>query len=277
VEKKEVQPLIRVEASCTAKLAAWSPVELDLSLPVVQTLESETKWTPPETDHESEARRQALLQETLDQARRQAETDAARLIEAAQRQAGAILQQAHASAAEVTRLAQQAGEQAAQKEAAGLLSLTNRVVEGVHIWRDATLAQSEPLVMALVRDVAVKLFSEGLALDAETLARVFSRSLAEGRPLGDLRIRAHPDDVALLGPLWPSQQTALSGQRIELVPNQEIERGGCFIEGQYGSVDARVKTQLGLALQMLDDVLHTEDIAPRPFLTEEISAGMVPA
>jgi flagellar biosynthesis/type III secretory pathway protein FliH len=66
-----------------------------------------------------------------------------------------------------------------------------------------------------------------------------------------LRIYVHPEDALALPPHWAHQQATFSGQKIELIPSDIIKRGGCFIEGQYGSVDARIETQL----QMTKDTL----------------------
>jgi flagellar biosynthesis/type III secretory pathway protein FliH len=65
-----------------------------------------------------------------------------------------------------------------------------------------------------------------------------------------LRVRVHPGDAAVLSPTW-AQQAAPTGQRLELVPDENIRRGGCLVEGEAGMVDARVETQQQLVLSAL--------------------------
>jgi hypothetical protein len=40
-----------------------------------------------------------------------------------------------------------------------------------------------------------------------------------------------------------------------MVPDQDIQRGGCYIDGQFGSVDGRVETQMRMVNKTLAGVL----------------------
>jgi flagellar assembly protein FliH len=203
----------------------------------------------------------------------EAQRNAEQILDEANRQAQQIILQANAGASQVTQQAYQDGTQASHAEAAGMLQLVQSLADEVRQWKENILAQSEPMVVGLVQDIARKLFGEGFVLDAESLGKAFERSLEEAKNLGNVRIRAHPEDVALLGALWPVHQTAVTGQQIELIPNQDIERGGCFIEGEFGSVDARVKTQLRLITETLGDVMASEAQGSDPFTPYEKDGG----
>jgi hypothetical protein len=54
-------------------------------------------------------------------------------------------------------------------------------------------------------------------------------------------------------------QSGISGQEIALIPTEVIQRGGCFIEGQFGSLDARVGTQLQMVGEALTGLLKEGD------------------
>jgi len=192
---------------------------------------------------EAQARAEAILQDAL--------ARADEIIYRAEGQASQITQQAYAQAAEIAQRARQEGLEAARAETAELLQVAAAVVEQVKAWRDDLFSQGEMMMLRLVIEIAQTLFGDGLPLDAEVLGQAFSRALAEAKTLGDLRVYVHPQDAALLGPHWVQQQTVLSGQRIELVPSEVIKRGGCYVEGQFGSVDARVETQF----QLIKDAL----------------------
>jgi len=248
--------VIHVHKQFAATLKNWNPAE----------------FKGPEVEVEVEApdfsaMQEAIITETLAMAKIQAQEQAERVVGVAQQQADEIYQKAMAEASEVTRQAYREGMSAAQAEATELLGLARKIVDEVRDWRAELLAQGEPIVLNLVQDIARKVFGNGLVLDPETLNRSFERALVEAKSLGDLRIRAHPEDVAVLGPLWPSQHMALTGQRIDLVPNQDVERGGCYIEGQFGSVDARVHTQFNLVTETLGNVLASDTLASSPFTT----------
>ncbi len=189
---------------------------------------------------------QHLLQEAQAQAEaivRQALARADEIVYRAEAEAEQITQQAHAQAAAIAARARQEGLEAAHAKTADLLRTAASIVEQVKAWRDDLLNQGEMMMLRLVIEIAQTLFGDGLPLEPEVLGQAFSRALAEARSLGDLRIYVHPEDAALLGPHWVQQQTVLSGQRMELVASEVIKRGGCYVEGQFGSVDARVETQ----------------------------------
>jgi flagellar assembly protein FliH len=234
----------------------WCPAE-------IQRLVDPVEVEAPDFDE----MRERILTETLSLAKLQAQEQTEHLLGAAQAQADEILAKARAEAGEVTRQAYREGMAAAQAEATELLTLARKIVDEVRGWRTAMFAQSEADVLALVQTMAQQVFGAGLVLDADVLSQTFERALAEAKSLGDLRIRAHPEDVALLGPLWPTQQTALTGQSVELVPNRDVARGGCYIEGQFGSVDGRVATQMRLVTQSLDEVTAQDALAAGPFTT----------
>ncbi|MBL8056032.1 MAG: hypothetical protein JNK29_05005 [Anaerolineales bacterium] len=173
------------------------------------------------------------------------------ILEKARAQAAELLQTARDQAEEVTHQARAAGLQAAEAEAAHLLLSAKGVLDEVQVWREQLAAGSERQVLDLVVDIARALFGEGWALDGPALKAAFAHALAEARPLGDLRVHVHPDDAAVLGSHWPEQQSLQLGQHLELVPDPAIRRGGCLVEGDYGAVDARVETQLQLAIETL--------------------------
>jgi antitoxin component of RelBE/YafQ-DinJ toxin-antitoxin module len=107
------------------------------------------------------------------------------------------------------------------------------------------------------------MFGQGMVLPEETLKDVFNRAVAEAKPLGDLRIYANSEDVASLGDLWERQQSSLLGIKIELVSQDSIQRGGCIIEGDFGSLDARVDIKLSHILEKI------AEIEKMPFETKE--------
>jgi flagellar assembly protein FliH len=215
------------------------------ALPQLAPLPAAIPTMPPAEPQPLDMNRaqQSLLTEAVAQSQE--------ILEKARGQAAELLKAARDQAAEITRQAHQAGLTAAEAESSRLLLAARGVLDEVQTWRDRLSAGSERQVLELVVDVARSLFGEGWTLEAEALHAAFARALAEARPLGDLRVHVHPDDAALLGPRWPEQQSSQIGQHLELVPDPVIRRGGCLVEGDFGAVDARVETQLQLAVEAL--------------------------
>lgn len=238
-------------AGVRVEYRSWQPAELDLTPPEPPQEEKEEVEIQPSQPVDDG-------RELLEAARAQAEE----MLEAAQARAAAILAEAEARAAEIlggaeaqveamSRQGYNDGMAAANAETAELLQTAKSIVAEVNTWRAEMFAQGELMMLRLVIEIAQTLFGDGLPLDPETLGAAFSRALSQAKTLGDLRIYVHPDDAEALGPQWAKQQSAISGQKIELVPSDIIKRGGCFIEGDYGTVDSRVESQFKLVQDAL--------------------------
>lgn len=184
--------------------------------------------------------------------------EAQRMIEQATSQANEIIRKAGEQAIQITYQSYKdgfaEGKEKAEEEAESILNMARKVLEEAYLWRQEVLSKSERSVIDLVKDIAVKMFGEGVALDPMVLKKAFEKALLEAKTLGYLRLHLHPDDMAALEPLWLKNQMMVVGQQIDLVPDEKIHRGGCFIEGQFGTVDARVETQLKVILDHLSEV-----------------------
>jgi flagellar assembly protein FliH len=229
---------------------AWSPRELspglhagEKSSPAVDVDLLATRFQMDQILASARSQANEILQN--------AQERAARIVADADESGRAVQEQAQKTAAETTRNAHEEGLAAANAQTSDLLHTAEAIVEEVQSWRETQFAQGEMMMLRLVIEIAQSIFGEGLPLDPDALGQAFSRAFSEAKTLGDLRIYVHPEDAAALGPHWSQMQSSLSGQRIELVSSDIIKRGGCFVEGQYGSVDARVETQLRIAKDTL--------------------------
>jgi flagellar biosynthesis/type III secretory pathway protein FliH len=183
----------------------------------------------------------------LHSARREAE----RIIAEAKSQAELILVDTRNQADTLILNAHQEGWQAAEAETEGMLSTARAIVEQISGWRDEMLAKSQEEVLEMIRVIAQRMFGEGIVLPSETLQEAFNQALQDARSLGDLRLYVHPQDATRLDPYWRDFQVAVGGHQMKIIPSEAIRRGGCFIDGQLGSVDARVETQLKSIMEVL--------------------------
>jgi len=185
--------------------------------------------------HYAQGQAEAILREAKQKAEeliRQAELEAQQIREQGQRDAEETYQKAH-----------QDGLAAANAETQSMLLTAKSILEEVQAWKEAMFEQGEMMMLRLVIEIAQTMFGDGLPLDPDTLGQTFSRALNQAKTLGNLRIFVHPEDAAVLTAHWNKLQGAIGGQQVELIPSEVIKRGGCYIEGQFGSVDARVETQ----------------------------------
>lgn len=131
---------------------------------------------------------------------------------------------------------QEAGRAAAEGEARALLLMARHVLDQTRLWQNALVSQAEINVKAMVGQAAQQLFGQGFELPPEQLQVVVARALNEARDLGKARVRLNPQDLALLQPLAPADWV--------MAPDSSIQRGGCLVTAENGTIDGRVETQL---------------------------------
>jgi flagellar assembly protein FliH len=198
---------------------------------------------PNEPDTEKQAA------QILEQARLQADE----IILAAQAEADNILLQAQAEIDEQKEEAYRQGTEQARGELKEALKTVHVVVDEVHQWQAELASQGESLLLEMLKEIAQKLFGEGVELDTNALQMNLNRIMETARGLGDLNIFLNPKDAKNLDPSWSEYQMLVSGDKVKIIPSGKITRGGCFVKGEMGIVDGRVEVQLEAILKALDE------------------------
>jgi flagellar biosynthesis/type III secretory pathway protein FliH len=179
-------------------------------------------------------------------------SDAAQdLVRRAREEAAEILRNAQEKVKVIQEQAYQDGWNAATEEIHNHIDTSKTLVQEVTAWHDELLGKSEDIVLSLVKEISRKIFGEGFVLPAEVLQQTFGHVVENARSLGNLRVYVNPEDAILLGPYWREFQESITSHTIEIIPSNSISRGGCYVNGQWGSADGRVETQLKSILDSL--------------------------
>jgi len=186
----------------------------------------------------------------------QARDEAQRLMAEAEAKAKQIVDAARQRADELTLQAHKEGWTAAEEETQYMLQTAKNIVQQIMNWREELFSQSESAVIDLVKEMAVRMFGEGVQLGSETLQQNYNHVLENARSMGDITIYMNPEDALALGPYWREYQVSISGREVQIIPSESIRRGGCFVDGKWGSVDARIETQLK---SIMDTLSQTPD------------------
>ncbi|MBX3273580.1 MAG: hypothetical protein KF729_25170 [Sandaracinaceae bacterium] len=158
---------------------------------------------------------------------RDAEAQAAAIVEAAHREAEAWREALRA------RLAAEARADAEAAVAARLVAIDAA--------RAAALADRAERVCAIAGAVARRVVGDALATDPSLVRARVDEILGRLARARRTRVRVHPDDLALL-----------DGIASERVPDPSLARGDCVVESDLGDVDGRVQTQLARLLAALE-------------------------
>lgn len=223
-----------IKAIQNVSLTSWQPGNIT-SIPKKEIVsnagwEAIIKYETPQSPHDA-------AQEVINRARLEADQ---------------IIQNAQQAVKEVQEHAYQDGWNSAMGEINDRMVAAARIVQELSEWRDNLMAQSEPMIINIILSIAQKMFGAGYELDRETLQATFNRVLENARSLGNLRIYVNPDDASNLGPYWREFQESITSHTVEIIPSSSIARGGCYVNGQWGSADGRIETQLKSIMDTFD-------------------------
>jgi flagellar assembly protein FliH len=116
----------------------------------------------------------------------------------------------------------------------------------------------ETQVVELALAVADKVIAREARVDREIVLNVARAALSEVHDATDLRIHAHPDDVALLEARWQEMLPRSMAEHSELVADDLVDRGGVVVETRIGFADSQLKTRLNQIVTAFQAVLDGE-------------------
>lgn len=173
-------------------------------------------------------------------------------------QAEQIINAANATIEQRKQEAYNNGLESAKAEMRESLQAAASVINVARQWREDMMNQAEPMIMDLVKKMAQKMFGDGIELDNAALQQHFASVMESARSLGDLRVFMNPADAKILGSDWREYQASILGNKVEIISNDSIKQGGCYIQGEWGTADALVETQLNAILEQFSEVEEPE-------------------
>jgi type III secretion system HrpE/YscL family protein len=169
-----------------------------------------------------------------------ASAEARRILEEAQTRAREITETAREGHAEAVRRGFEEGYARGAEEWAAAIRAAQQSVS------DA-MARSQQQVARLALRVAEKILRQKLETSPEALVPVVDEALRslQAQPQSRVVLRVHPADQPVLAPRrtrWLARFPGL--ESLKVVADEELPRGSCRIESDFGTVDATIETQL---------------------------------
>lgn len=222
-------------------------------------------FAPPISEMEAddpEARQQQVANEIKDeegevldgQPEQATPPSAEELLARAQQQAESLVARAQLEAEQLRQAAYAEGlasgrndglEQVKQELHPTLVAFA-QIGQSLIVLEEQLIERFTPHLVRFALDVAEKVVGKALEEDPLIIASVLERARTELPQACSIRLWLHPLDYQLLSDcrpdlVWVGEK---GGRTVEVVPSEEIERGGCRIESEMGVVDATVPVQL---------------------------------
>jgi flagellar assembly protein FliH len=191
-----------------------------------------------------------------------ASEDAARIVAEALEQARALLDESRARG---YREGHDAGYAAGEREATR--HLTQRADDERAAYREELAAfigsvegasrqawtAMESEILGLVLDIARKVIKMEVEINREAAIAVVKNTLRRVSDATSLRIRVHADDLQTVRANREDLYTLVDSiRKVEIVEDRRVGQGGCIVETDSGTIDARIETQLDELRKLLD-------------------------
>lgn len=152
---------------------------------------------------------------------------------------------AYAQGFEDGRLEGEQGEQARLRTA---LAAAQEALDQVRDGEQAWTGTIEENVCALATAIARQIIAREVESGRDIIAGLVRRAIAEFGTERQLRIRVHPQDLALLHAAGADSEDGAerlaNGREVRWVADVTVARGGCVVEGRERIVDGRVDAAL---------------------------------
>jgi flagellar biosynthesis/type III secretory pathway protein FliH len=188
---------------------------------------------------------------------------------AAEEKAEHIIAKAEAAAVAIEkgaleRAAEEGRQEAKQECLPSVIGLAN-AAQALIVLEEQLISRYTPDIVRLALDIAEKVIGKAVAEDPEIVAGVLDRARREVLHAKQLRIWLNPADLGLIREIRPDliRSGDEPGRTIEIAASADIDRGGCRVETEMGTIDATIPTQVQeLRRQLLDEDLPDLGRAP---------------
>jgi flagellar assembly protein FliH len=211
-------------------------------------------------DHEQTGQNEPFFEESNDSVHslKEAKGMSKEIIENANKEALSIIEEAQTRANEIMNQATMEGYQAGFAQVNSEIEILRKIQVEMNKLKEELLQNTESEIIELIKIIAAKLFTNGMVLDANVLKDIVGRAINEASRIGNLKVYLNPSDLDKLKKLWRESELEFNGQKIQLASNSDVQPGGVYVEGDYGSVDGRIATQLDSVMELITDI-HLEE------------------
>jgi flagellar assembly protein FliH len=118
-------------------------------------------------------------------------------------------------------------------------------VSGVEDASRSAWQRMEPEILDLVLEIARKVIKMEVELNREAAIEIVKNTLRRVADSTSLRIRVHADDLETVRANREDLYTLVDSiRKVEIVEDRRVGQGGCIVETDAGTIDARIETQL---------------------------------
>jgi flagellar assembly protein FliH len=136
-------------------------------------------------------------------------------------------------------------EAAIRREYDGMLLEARAILEQAYKLKQQIIQEAEPFLIEMSSAVAEKIVDRQLTLEPSWTIEQIKKLLQRRKEKGMIALCVSPSRFAYIQDAREELMNAIDSQaELEILPDASIQDHGCVIRSAYGSIDARVDTQL---------------------------------
>jgi flagellar assembly protein FliH len=125
------------------------------------------------------------------------------------------------------------------------LSRLDAMAAAAQVERAEFFDRMEPELVRLSVAIAEKIIGQEMAMRPEVVVDIVRAAMRRLRDREQLRVSVNPTDIEQVRVARDDLISAVDGVRkLEITEDRRVSPGGCVIESQNGTLDARIDTQL---------------------------------
>ncbi|KRE39840.1 FliH/SctL family protein [Paenibacillus sp. Soil522] len=137
------------------------------------------------------------------------------------------------------------------------LSEASDVLKTAFEMREQIIQEAEPFLVELSCAIAEKIIGQQLTLAPEMAIELIRKSLSRRREQGVITLCVAPGQLAFVQAAREELHFAIDSQaELQILPDSTVKDNGCVIRSVYGSIDARIDTQLAEIKRELMHLAH---------------------
>jgi len=126
-----------------------------------------------------------------------------------------------------------------------MMKEAQQVLREAYVAKEQIIQEAEPFLVELACGIAEKVIDKQLTLDPEHMLELIRQNLSRKREQGIITLCVAPEQFAFVQAAREELALSIDSQaELQILPDATVKDKGCVIRSSFGSVDARIDTQL---------------------------------
>jgi len=148
------------------------------------------------------------------------------------------------------------GKEEIKSQASLIIEGIENVLKEITAYKDDFPKIYEREVIGLIKEISKKVVHVEARVDERVILKNIYQAFDILSDRVGVKLNINPDDLDFVNENRPEFFSNVKGlQSISIEADADVERGGCFIETEFGNVDARIQTQLERVEASLEELL----------------------